>query len=237
MIPKDHPRRTSLEIRERLVECFREGIVAEQGLIAHGRGEAFDYLLGERTTDIALNAIKAAVSAMFLATNPVISVNGNAACLCSKDIVELADLTNAKLEVNLFYRSKKRVNAIIDLLRKNNAKKIYGTEPKRHVAIEELSSNRRIVDRDGIYSADLVLVPLEDGDRTEALVKMKKKVITIDLNPLSRTAKSASISIIDNITRAIPLMVKFAREYDGEPIKFDNRANLEESLKIMRGLL
>ncbi len=237
MIPKDHPRRASLEVRDKLVECFREGIVAEQGLIAHGRGEAFDYLLGEKTSSVAVNAIKAAVAAMFLADNPVISVNGNLACLCSKDVVELAELTNAKLEINLFYRSEKRLKAIADLLMRHNVKEIYGIEPKRYVEIEELSSNRRIVDRDGVYSADLVLVPLEDGDRTEALVKINKRVITIDLNPLSRTAKNAHISIIDNVTRAMPLMVKFAREYNGESIDFDNRANLEESLKIMRGLL
>ena len=31
--------------------------------------------------------------------------------------------------------------------------------------------------------ADTVLVPLEDGDRTEALVKMGKTVVAIDLNP------------------------------------------------------
>jgi 4-phosphopantoate--beta-alanine ligase len=237
LIPKDHPRRASLEVRDKLVECFRDGIVAEQGLIAHGRGEAFDYLLGEKTSSVAVNAIKAAVAAMFLADNPVISVNGNLACLCSKDIVKLAELTNAKLEINLFYRSKERIKAIADLLKRHNAKEIYGIEPKRYVEIEELSSNRRIVDRDGVYSADLVLVPLEDGDRTEALVKINKRVITIDLNPLSRTAKNAHISIIDNVTRAMPLMVKFAREYNGESINFDNRANLEESLKIMRGLL
>ena len=237
MIPKDHPRRASLEVRSKLVNCFRENIVAEEGLIAHGRGEAFDYLLGEKTTEQALKAIKAAVEAIFKAEKPVISINGNFACLCAKDIVELANLTGAKLEVNLFYRSEERIKAIADLLRRYNAKEIYGTDPSRYVKLDELSSNRRIVDKDGIYSADLVLVPMEDGDRTEALVKMGKKVITIDLNPLSRTAKSATISIIDNVTRAMPLLVKFAREYDGEAINFDNKTNLEESLRIMRGLI
>jgi 4-phosphopantoate--beta-alanine ligase len=58
-------------------------------------------------------------------------------------------------------------------------------------------SDRRMVDPDGIYIADVVLVPLEDGDRTEALVKMGKKVIAIDLNPLSRTSQKASITIVE----------------------------------------
>ncbi len=33
---------------------------------------------------------------------------------------------------------------------------------------------------------------------------MKKTVIAIDLNPLSRTAMTADITIVDNVIRAIP---------------------------------
>ena len=55
-------------------------------------------------------------------------------------------------------------------------------------------------------------MPLEDGDRCETLVNMGKNVITIDLNPLSRTSISSNVSIVDNITRAIPNMVQFAKE-------------------------
>ena len=36
---------------------------------------------------------------------------------------------------------------------------------------------------------------------------MHKKVIAIDLNPLSRTAKAATITIVDNATRALPAMI------------------------------
>ena len=46
-IPKDHPRYQSLFTREKIIERMHKRIVAEAGLIAHGRGEAFDYLLGE----------------------------------------------------------------------------------------------------------------------------------------------------------------------------------------------
>ena len=49
LIPKSHPRAKSLYIRERLVHGFDDGLVAKEGLMAHGRGEAFDYLLGEKT--------------------------------------------------------------------------------------------------------------------------------------------------------------------------------------------
>ena len=55
-IPKSHPRYRSLTTRERLVDMARKGIVAEAGLIAHGRGEAFDYLLGESSPPQALEA-------------------------------------------------------------------------------------------------------------------------------------------------------------------------------------
>jgi 4-phosphopantoate--beta-alanine ligase len=85
-------------------------------------------------------------------------------------------------------------------------------------------------------------VPLEDGDRTEALVNMGKTVITIDLNPLSRTAKAANITIVDNIVRAIPEMIIAAKNMKGTDesimkkiIKgFDNKLNLAESLKIIQ---
>ncbi len=61
----------------------------------------------------------------------------------------------------------------------------------------------------------MVLVPLEDGDRCEALLKMGKKVIAIDLNPMSRTAKTASVTIVDNLVRAMPNMTKMVREMKG----------------------
>ena len=92
--------------------------------------------------------------------------------------------------------------------------------------------------------ADVVLVPLEDGDRAEALVKMGKKIIAIDLNPLSRTARVAQITIVDNITRALPTMVSIVRQLKcpkddaifTKIIKgFNNKENLAHSLKIIRG--
>nr|WP_318526317.1 phosphopantothenate/pantothenate synthetase family protein [Methanobrevibacter arboriphilus] len=36
--------------------------------------------------------------------------------------------------------------------------------------------------------------------------------MAIDLNPLSRTAKAVDITIVDNIVRAIPLMIKYAKQ-------------------------
>src|SRR5574341_1731377 len=112
MIPKDHPRARSLMIRERLVDGFRRNLVVAEGLIAHGRGEAFDYLLGERTPEPAIKAVRAAAALLLLSKNAVLSVNGNAAALCPKEVVELAGVTGAKIEVNLFYRTDERELAI-----------------------------------------------------------------------------------------------------------------------------
>jgi 4-phosphopantoate--beta-alanine ligase len=55
--------------------------------------------------------------------------------------------------------------------------------------------------KNGIYDSDVILVPLEDGDRCEALVAMGKTVLVIDLNPLSRSARMGSVTIVDELSR------------------------------------
>lgn len=225
-IPPNHPRRESLLIRERLVEGFKRGLVVPEGLIAHGRGECFDYLIGESTQPFALKAIEAAVAALLLAKHPVISVNGNTAALVPREVVELAREVNAKIEVNLFHRTREREEAIAKWLREHGADEVLGVGEDASATIPELFSERRRVSPRGILVADVVLVPLEDGDRTEALRKMGKIVIAIDLNPLSRTARAATITIVDNIVRAVPLMVAKARE-----MKKWSRSSLEEILR------
>jgi len=192
------------------VKGVEDGITSMQGLIAQGRGEAFDYLLGERTIGPARQAERAAVAMMLLAKSPVISVNGNAAALAAGELCELSSALNAPLEVNLFHRTDERVSKIILLLKSKGCTIVYGDRPDR--LIPGLSHDRAKADSRGIYGADVVLVPLEDGDRCEALVKMGKKVIAIDLNPLSRTARAATVTIVDNIVRAIPNMGAMARE-------------------------
>jgi 4-phosphopantoate--beta-alanine ligase len=240
-IPPDHPRAKSLYTREALVEGYRRGLVAAEGLIAHGRGEAYDYLIGEHTTRTAQKAIKAAAALMLISKRPVISVNGNIAALCPREIVELSKATGAAIEVNLFYRTEERERAIKAELEMHGAENVLGVGPRASAKIPELQSERRRVDPDGIYRADTVFVPLEDGDRTETLVKMGKKVITVDLNPLSRTARAAHITIVDNIIRAMPAMIEMTRELKASrSLKkivdgFDNKKNLHDSIKIIRG--
>ena len=225
--PNDHPRYKSLLAREKLVDASE--FVAKQGLIAHGRGEAFDYLLGEQTCLPALSAIKAAASALIEAKNPVISVNGNVVALAAREVARLSEISGAKVEVNLFHRTPERVAGLTKMMKKVGIDALGANADDK---IPGLSSERAKCCSEGIGSADVILVPLEDGDRCEALVKMGKKVITIDLNPLSRTAQTAHITIVDELTRCLPLLSDFVKEKNGLD-SFNNKQCLTDVLNYM----
>jgi 4-phosphopantoate---beta-alanine ligase len=241
-IAPTHPRASSLIMREKLVDGFKNGIVVPHGLIAHGRGEAFDYLLGERTTKYAYEAEKAAVSLLLLSKKSIISVNGNTAALCARDLVTLSNVTKSRIEVNLFHKSVARSNAIARILKKEDAFDVLGLDDKSKMMIKDISSNRKYVDKNGIMNSDTIFVALEDGDRTESLVKMGKIVISVDLNPLSRTAIASNITIVDNIVRVIPNMIKISEHlvkkdkyYLLQLIKsFDNKENIHKSLLMIK---
>ncbi len=242
MIPKSHPRYHSLLKRERIIEGFKDGIVAHAGLIAHGRGETFDYLIGEKTQDFAMEAERAAVAKLLLARNPVISVNGNVTALAAEKVITLAKLTDSKVEVNLFYRTEERVRRIVERFRELGME-ILGENPD--AKIPGLEHSRALCSSEGIYSADVILVPLEDGDRAKALRDMGKFVITIDLNPLSRTARTAHITIVDELTRALDNMIelshlkdlgreeleKIVEEYDNERILSSSLIHIKNRLE------
>jgi len=236
-IPKSHPRYISLKARNDIVLGVKTGITSIHGLISQGRGEAFDYLIGEKTNHFAVNSIEAASSMLLLSKHPVISVNGNVAALVPKELVKLSSLINAPLEVNIFHASREREEKIRLHLIKNGAKEVL--LPQKKIQIKNLDSNRKYVNALGIFKADVVFVPLEDGDRTEALVKNGKKVITVDLNPMSRTAQKATITIVDNITRAVPLLIKTVESFRKLKTKnqlknilrdYDNKNNLNKAL-------
>ncbi|MFP4628007.1 MAG: phosphopantothenate/pantothenate synthetase [Halobacteriales archaeon] len=208
-VPDSHPRAHSLRARGRLVDGIAAGLTSQHGLLAHGRGEAFDYLLGEETIPSARAAERAGAAAMLLADQPVVSVNGNLAALAPEATVELASAVGAALEVNLFHRSEARVRAIESHLREHGAEEVLGVGADAH--IPGLDHDRGIVHESGIYTADVVLVPLEDGDRAEALGAMGKTEVVVDLNPLSRSSRVADVPIVDNVLRALPEMASAAR--------------------------
>lgn len=235
MIPPSHPRYQSLIIRERLVTGMKKGLVHETGLIAHGRGEAFDYLLGECTIPPAEQAIQAAAMALKQAHHPVISVNGNVAALVPDECILLSTLIPAPLEVNLFHRTNERMERILHEFESHGAKDVLGWIGDAQ--IPGLDHDRARCDSKGIYSADVVLVPLEDGDRCQALVDMGKTVIAIDLNPLSRTARTASITIVDNVIRALPLLISSLQKIQKQDTENDTILEQWNNTKMLEDVL
>jgi len=234
MIPPDHPRYKSLVVREHLAGCARNGIVSWEGLIAHGRGEAFDYLLGEKTSASARNAERTAAALFRTARHPVISVNGNTAALAAREIAGLQEASGALVEVNLFHRTEQRIKDI-EVLLTNAGADVFSGPAER---LLPLSHDRAWCRREGMYAADVVLVPLEDGDRCDALVAMGKKVIAVDLNPLSRTARAATLTIVDEVTRALPVIAEACSRLTDEECQallsdIDNTRFLKEAYDEM----
>ena len=239
-VPETHPRHLSLMLRDRIGAGVEAGATSSHGLIAHGRGEAFDYLIGERTRDLAESALAAAAAMLQAAGHPVISVNGNAAALVPSELVALGGLVGAPLEVNIFHSSKDREQAIREHLQRHGASDVL--LPQTDATLDHIDSNRRFVHPEGILKADVVFVPLEDGDRCEALRKMGKDVVTVDLNPLSRTARTASVTIVDNVVRAMPVLLEALQSTPEAPrdaavilSHFDNASALAAAADCMRG--
>ena len=233
-----HPRYASLLMRHRLEVAAQKGMLADSAMIAHGRGEAFDYLLGERTTDSARRAARQALATLQAAERPVLSINGNVAALAADEMLRLAAVLACPVEVNIFYRTPERMEAILGHLNERKAAlgldvAILGDAPDS--SIPGLKGPRAACHREGILESDAILVPLEDGDRCNALVAMGKKVIVIDLNPLSRSAQQGSITIVDELSRALACMLAMATE-EGElavDASYDHQAVLDEGLKEM----
>ena len=210
--------------RERLAEMVEKGLVTPTGLISHGRGEAYDYLMGEKSTEPAKEAERAAAAYLLKAENPVVCINGNAAALDADNLIRLAEAVPAKIEVNLFHRTPERMEGIISYLESKGAKDVLGRDPD--CRIPGLNHDRALCTKQGIFDSDVIIVPIEDGDRAEALVSMGKVVISIDLNPLSRTSRTATVPISDEMTRALENIIMYIGELRGDD---------EAILKILDG--
>jgi len=251
-IPDSHPRKASLLARAKLTEAASQGLLAESALIAHGRGEAFDYLLGERTSDSASQAIRETAARLLKAEISVISLNGNTTVLAGEQAIRAAAIIGCPVEVNIYYRTPERMENLISTLenlRLNvanqdpplgwddsqwpdivNSVEILGGDADGR--IEGLEGPRSICSSRGIEVADAVLVPLEDGDRCEALVALGKQVLVIDLNPLSRTARMAHVTIVDEVSRAMTELCSALVEVP-EISQWDNGQALRDALGIM----
>ena len=228
-----HPRYQSLLLRHRLEQAEKDGLLAGSAMIAHGRGEAYDYLLGEHTIPSAHTATVQAFAALRMAQRPVISLNGNAVALAGESLLMLAERLSCPVEINIFYRTPERMDALIgrlEAIKKEHQLdvQILGAEP--NARIPGLEGPRANCTKEGIIDSDVIMVPLEDGDRCEALVAMGKTVIVIDLNPLSRSAKMGSITIVDELTRVVQNMLENLEDSVVD-VAFNNDEVLADALR------
>ena len=246
-VPESHPRYTSLMARKKLTDAAAAGMLADSALIAHGRGEAFDYLLGEVTCEPAREAIAETAARLQASEKCVISVNGNTVALAGPDLIACAAILGCPIEVNIYYRTPERMEALLSALemqRQHAAREypeiandisnveILGANPDGR--IPNLDGPRANCHTDGILSADTILVPLEDGDRCEALIAMGKAVCVIDLNPLSRTARTATVTIVDELTRCVPILIELlGSDSEGFRPDWDNEKNLQDVVDVM----
>ena len=250
-VPPTHSRYKSLMARKMLTDAAAGGLLADSALIAHGRGEAFDYLLGEMTCESAREAIRETAARLLAAKQPVISLNGNSVALAASELLACAAVLGCAIEINIYYRTPERMAALLSTMeqRKNEAIQRFPELDSKIIAVPILGANpdtkipnldgpRANCHSDGIFSADVILVPLEDGDRCEALVAMGKTVCVIDLNPLSRTAKTATVTIVDELTRCAPLLLDDLQKGMIEPNNsWNNENNLHEVTKQMLRIL
>ena len=243
-IPESHPRRESLLSRQKLVDAASKGMLAESALIAHGRGEAFDYLLGEKTCDSARLAIMETAYRLLNSEKCVISVNGNTVALAGPQLIACAAVLGCPIEVNIYYRTPKRMEVLLSTLMEQRqlALNLYPQIKNRITDVKILGGNpdgripnleglRANCHSDGILSADTILVPLEDGDRCEALIAMGKTVCVIDLNPLSRTAQMATVTIVDELTRCVPILLETLMQNSVKSLDWNNKENLENVIQ------
>jgi 4-phosphopantoate--beta-alanine ligase len=259
IVPDSHPRKASLDRRYKLEEAASKGLLAGTAMIAHGRGEAFDYLLGEQTIPIADEATSQAAILLKSAVRPIISVNGNTSILAGEELIGCAAILSCPIEVNIFYRTPERISGLVTHL--EYSKKIVSRTPpvgwNKSPEEWELAVNRVLIlggfadgvipgldgpratcEVNGILAADTILVPLEDGDRCEALVNMGLKVIVVDLNPLSRSAMKSTIAIVDDVTRCSKnLQEKLLSFKNIKRIKWDNKKSLQAALDTINDRL
>ena len=65
------------------------------------------------------------------------------------------------------------------------------------------------------------------------LVSLGKDVLVVDLNPLSRSAKMATVTIVDEVSRMADLLLEYVIADSSNITKWNNNSALKESLKII----
>ena len=57
--------------------------------------------------------------------------------------------------------------------------------------------------------------------------------MVVDLNPLSRSAKMATVTIVDEVSRMADLLLEYVIADSSDVTNWDNNSALKESLKII----
>ena len=180
------------------------------------------------------------------AVSPVISMNGNSTVLAGQRQSKLRTIVGCPIEVNIYYRTEERMTRLVNELESMREELLASSPQAERDAISRveilglvsdgrirgLEGPRSLCSADGIEKADVVLVPLEDGDRCEALIALGKEVIAIDLNPLSRTSRTATVTIVDEVSRALSGIVNELHSKP-EPSIWDNKNTLKDALEVM----
>ena len=122
VVDPSHPRFQSLMIRKKIADAGAKGMLADSAMIAHGRGEAFDYLLGEKSLPSAKDATREVAARLVNAERPILSLNGNAIALAGQDFLTIASQLDCPIEINIFYRTPERMGALIGHLKMLNLK-------------------------------------------------------------------------------------------------------------------
>ena len=232
VVDPSHPRYESLMLRKKVADAGVKGMLADSALIAHGRGEAFDYLLGEQTIPSALEATREAAARLTRARRPIISLNGNAIALAGQDFLTIASQLDCPIEINIFDTTPESRVALLGHLKMLNTH--FGLEVEILGGIPDakmpgLEGPRAACQSNGIFEADTILVPLEDGDRCEALVAMGKEVLVVDLNPLSRSSRRGTVGIVDEVTRVTKNLIQLIPQRP-EPTDWNNNQALQSAL-------
>ena len=180
------------------------------------------------------------------AVSPVISMNGNSTVLAGAEAIKIVTIVGCPIEVNIYYRTEERMTRLVNELESMREELLASSPQAERDSISRveilglvsdgrirgLEGPRSLCSADGIEKADVVLVPLEDGDRCEALIALGKEVIAIDLNPLSRTSRTATVTIVDEVSRALSGIVNELHSKP-EPSIWDNNNTLKDALEIM----
>ena len=157
-------------------------------------------------------------------------------------MLTLASELGCPLEVNIFYRTPERMEAILGHISERKRALGLDVEVLGHAPnarIPGLKGPRAACHKEGILESDVILVPLEDGDRCRALMEMGKTVIVIDLNPRSRSAREGTITIVDELSRALKNMIAMLADKDAVVVddKYDNHATLDQAMEWMLNTL